>query len=102
MTQTTEPVADKQPAAPAASSPKPKPATSPSAAPAASSPKPKPSAPSRSALNVSGAYPRLAPFDTYRRAESAKGNTPREESLSAKPVAKKRLIDIFPGKAANR
>ena len=106
MTQTMEPAEDKQPSTSAGLSPKPKPAAASASpnAPAASSPKPKPAMASRPSGNLPGGVPRLAPFDIYKRIDPAKGSGPKEElaeagGMRSKPVAKKRLINIFPGGA---
>lgn len=92
------PVAAKPAASPPANTPKPKPpvAAKPAASPSGNSPKPKPAV---AAKPVGGV--RLAAFETYQRTDSvasgaAKG-TVADESPRTKPVAKKRLINIFPG-----
>ncbi len=86
MTPSTEAVkTGKQSGTSAVSSPKPKPASSPSG-------------------NLPGGGPRLAPFEAYRRTDTASsggtGMAAAEVGMMTKPVAKKRLIAVFPGGSA--
>jgi hypothetical protein len=108
MTQATEPAkTDKQMNTPVGggpkAQPKPKPAVAskPAGAPAANAPKPKPALASKPSNTLVGGGPRLTPFDTYNRAgiPSSSGSNVTTESgdWRSKPVAKKRLINIFPG-----
>gem|GEM_PF-3044955 len=106
MSQNVAPAPSAKPsAAPAGSSPKPKPnvAKTPPVTPSASSPKPKPNVAGRPSANLPGSGPRLAPFETYRR-DIASGTgskaTTAGSDMMTKPVAKKRLINIFPGGSA--
>jgi hypothetical protein len=118
MTQPTEPArTDKQTSTPVGGSPKPKPAVAakpsdtlpgaspkpkpavaakPASVPAATAPKPKPAV----AGTQTGGGPRLAPFDTYTRAgvtaSSAKA-APENSDMRSRPVAKTRMLNIFPG-----
>jgi outer membrane biosynthesis protein TonB len=118
MTQPTEPAkTDKQTTAPVGGSPKPTPAVAakpsdtppgaspkpkpavaakPASAPAASSPKPKPAV--AGTQKCGGA--RLAPFETYTRAGIASGSAkaaPDDSDMRSRPVAKTRMLNIFPG-----
>ena len=109
MTQTMVLAEDKQPSTSAGLSPKPKPAVASASpnAPAGQSPKPKPAVASRHSGNFPGGVPRLAPFEKYSRIDPARGSGPKEElaevgGMRSKPVAKKRLINIFPGGATKR
>ncbi len=83
---------DKQPVISSVSSPKPKPA---------SSPKPKPDVTGRPSGVQAGSALRLAPFDAYQRVDSAGSGSSNasnaEGRMTTKPVAKKRLIGVFPG-----
>jgi len=106
MSQNVAPAPSAKPSAtPAGSSPKPKPnvaKTSPET-PSASSPKPKPNVAARPSGNLPGSGPRLAPFETYRRDAVTGGGSKATSSdigMMTKPVAKKRLINIFPGGSA--
>ncbi|MCF8383603.1 MAG: hypothetical protein K9G39_08450 [Chlorobium sp.] len=89
-TEATKP--EKQTGAPAASSPKPKPANS---------PKPKPNVTGRPSGVQAGSASRLAPFDAYKRVDIAASGSSNaataEGRMTTKPVAKKRLIAVFPG-----
>lgn len=118
MTQPTEPArTDKQTTAPVGGSPKPKPAVAakpsdtpqgaspkpkpnvaskPAGAPAANAPKPKPAV----AGTQTGGSPRLAPFETYIRAGVAASSAkaaPEDRDMRSRPVAKTRMLNIFPG-----
>ncbi len=112
MTQPTEPAqADMQSNTPASGSPKPKPAvaSSPSDTPPGASPKPKPNVASspKPKPNVAGrpsnaqiGGQRLAPFDTYTRSGVVAGSaktTPENRDMRSRPVAKTRMLNIFPG-----
>lgn len=122
MTQPTEPAqADMQSNTPASGSPNPKPAVAnspsdtppgvspkpkpnvaakPANAPAASSPKPKPNVAGRPSSAQTGGAPRLAPFETYTRSGVVAGSakaTPEDRDMRSRPVAKTRMINIFPG-----
>lgn len=93
MTPSTESAKpEQQTGAPAASSPKPKPA---------GSPKPKPNVTGSPSGKIPGGGPRLAPFETYRRTDTASGGgstaASAEGRMMTKPVAKRRLIAVFPG-----
>lgn len=98
MTQTSEPVVTlKKNAAPAVSSPKPKPAES--ISPTGSSPKPKPCITEDFNRIRSVNSLRLAPFETYKRTGSASdgntGSAPGDGGQRTKPVAKQRLAGFF-------
>ncbi|UWX58659.1 hypothetical protein NY406_05195 [Chlorobaculum sp. MV4-Y] len=102
MTQPTEPAqADMQSNTPVSGSPKPKPAVanSPSDTPPGASPKPKPNVAGRpSNAQIGGA--RLAPFDAYTRSGVVAGSTkatPEDRDMRSRPVAKTRMLNIFPG-----
>ena len=122
MTQPTEPAnTEKQANAPAGGSPKPKPAVAakpsdtppgaspkpkpnvaakPASAPAASSPKPKSNVASKPSGSPAGGGPRLAPFEAYTRAGIASGSAkaaPEDSDMRSRPVAKTRMLNIFPG-----
>jgi hypothetical protein len=121
MTQPTEPAkTDKQLNTPVGGSPKPKPAlaanpsnTPPSATPkpkpnvaskpagppAASSPKPKPNVAGRPSNAQIGGQ-RLTPFEAYTRSGVVAGSAktaPENSDMRSRPVAKTRMLDIFPG-----
>ncbi|WP_167599198.1 hypothetical protein [Chlorobaculum sp. 24CR] len=121
MTQPTEPAkTDKQLNTPVGGSPKPKPAVAakpsdtppgvspkpkpnvagkPASTPTASSPKPKPNVAGRASNPQIGGL-RLAPFDTYTRAGVAASSAkaaPENSDMRSRPVAKTRMINIFPG-----
>jgi len=99
MTQPTEPAqADRQSNTPASGSPKPKPQIT------ASSPKPKPNVAGRpSNAQIGGA--RLAPFDAYTRSGIVTGKAKaasENRDLRSRPVAKTRMINIFPSGTPKR
>jgi hypothetical protein len=62
------------------------------------SPKPKPAG--RPSGNPAGGA-RLAPFESYSRSDTSKSSASKEAQeeggMRTKPVAKKRLIAVFPG-----
>lgn len=62
--------------------------------------KPKPAVSSGPSHSVQGNMPRRAPFETYMPTDSANGIAstalPAWSGVSSTPVAKKRLINIFP------
>lgn len=101
MTTSAEPAkTDRQPGTPAVSSPKPKPANTPPYTPSGMSPKPKPNVAGKPSGIFTGG-PRLAPFEAYMRADTSRSSRseqiPEEGGMRTKPVAKKRLIAVFPG-----
>ncbi|NTU53839.1 MAG: hypothetical protein HGA97_09130 [Chlorobiaceae bacterium] len=104
MTQTPEPAKKEiQPKTPPGGAPKPKPAAAAKASgtpPVASAPKPKPAVAAKPSGASPGSGPRLAPLAIEMRAGSPSGGAkvaPDDGSLRSKPVAKKRLCNIFPG-----
>lgn len=68
---------------------------------AVSSPKPKPNVTGRPSGVQEGSASRLAPFDAYKRVDSAGSGSSNaanaEGRMTTKPVAKKRLTTFFPG-----